>query len=64
MFLNSFKVATMNTKKATEMSEVKIITSNCSIYLFVLELMKFSNPKIVGGHSPRKIALSILFSMR
>jgi hypothetical protein len=64
MFLNSFKVATMNTKKAIEMSEVKIITSNCSIYLFVLELMKFSNPKIVGGHNPIKIALFILFSMR
>jgi hypothetical protein len=64
MFLNSFKVAAMNTKKATAISEVKIITSNCSIYLFVLELMKFNNPKIVGGHNPRKIALSILFSMR
>ena len=64
MFLNSFKVARMKNKKATAISEVKIITSNCSIYLVVLELIKFNNPKIVGGNNPRKIALSILSSMR
>jgi hypothetical protein len=48
--------------KATAIIEVKIIKSNCSIYLFVLELMKFNNPKIVGGHNPINIALSTLFS--